>query len=104
MVTLENPPQLEYCEYTNESELDAISELIAVQLSEPYSDFTYRYFLLNFPKANFVVYDRANGNKMIGCVVSKIDVDRKDRKCGYIGMLAVDPLYRGQKIGKYLWK
>ena len=36
--------------YQGESELPAIIELIEKDLSEPYSVFTYRYFINNFPR------------------------------------------------------
>lgn len=99
-MTTMNPPQLEYCEYKGEEELPEISSMIAEQLSEPYSDFTYRYFLNMARPVSFTVYDRANNNEMIGCIIAKIDEENSLKK-GYIGMLAVNPEYRGQKIGTY---
>jgi N-alpha-acetyltransferase 30 len=49
--------KLEYRPYTGEEQLDDMIALIERDLSEPYSIYTYRYFLLNFPQLSFLVYD-----------------------------------------------
>lgn len=41
--------------YEDERQLDDIMSLVDRDLSEPYSIFTYRYFLHNWPKLCFVV-------------------------------------------------
>jgi hypothetical protein len=41
--------------YRGEEELPAIMALMAKDLSEPYSIFTYRFFLHNWPELCFVV-------------------------------------------------
>ena len=94
-------PDLVYSEYCGEKDLPAISKMVAERLSEPYSDFTYRYFFNNWPRLSFLVHDRARDNKLIGCVISKIDINSQEQRQGYIGMLAVDPEYRGQNIGTF---
>ena len=42
--------------------------LIDLELSEPYSIFTYRYFLHNWPRLCFLAYD---GDTPFGCIVCK---------------------------------
>lgn len=41
--------------YETESELDQIVKLVESELSEPYSIFTYRYFLTKWPKLCILV-------------------------------------------------
>lgn len=41
---------IEYRSYSDESVLPAIMELVGRDLSEPYSVFTYRYFIHGWPK------------------------------------------------------
>lgn len=59
---------LEYVDYTDESILADIQRLVAADLSEPYSVFTYRYFLHNWPKLCMCVYanhiDKKVGNTL----------------------------------------
>ena len=49
------PTPLVYKRYTDESELSAIMALIAQDLSEPYSIYTYRYFLHSWPSLCILV-------------------------------------------------
>lgn len=51
----ENMPAVELVEYEDERQLDDIMSLVDRDLSEPYSIFTYRYFLHNWPNLCFVV-------------------------------------------------
>ena len=46
---------IRYLVYRNEDDLPAIMELIGKDLSEPYSIYTYRYFIHNWPQLCFVV-------------------------------------------------
>jgi peptide alpha-N-acetyltransferase len=48
-----------YCstQYRDESQLPIIMQLIDNELSEPYSIFTYRYFLATWPQLSFIAYD-----------------------------------------------
>ena len=43
-------PTVEYSTYTDESQLQEIIDLVSGDLSEPYSVFTYRYFINNWPQ------------------------------------------------------
>lgn len=49
------PPTLEYISYRDEHDLEALNELIEKDLSEPYSIFTYRYFLNKWPELCIMV-------------------------------------------------
>ncbi|KAG8224266.1 hypothetical protein J437_LFUL001646 [Ladona fulva] len=76
-----------------------IMRLIQKDLSEPYSIYTYRYFIHNWPKLCFLaVY----GNECVGAIVCKLDVHRRVVRRGYIAMLAVDEKFRKRKIGSNL--
>ena len=41
--------EIEIVDYTGEEQIDYIMDLMARTLSEPYSIYTYRYFLKNWP-------------------------------------------------------
>ena len=43
-------PEVVYEDYSDESQLDEIIDLVTKDLSEPYSIFTYRYFINNWPQ------------------------------------------------------
>jgi GNAT superfamily N-acetyltransferase len=91
--------KITYKVYESELELPSIMKLIQKDLSEPYSIYTYRYFIHNWPKLCYLaLYE----NKCIGCIVCKLDIHRQMIKRGYIAMLAVDKDYRKLKIGTTL--
>ena len=91
--------RITYKVYESELELPSIMKLIQKDLSEPYSIYTYRYFIHNWPKLCYLaLYD----NKCVGCIVCKLDIHRQMTKRGYIAMLAVDKDYRKLKIGTTL--
>lgn len=85
--------------YESELQMPEIMRLIQKDLSEPYSIYTYRYFIHNWPKLCFLA--RHEG-KCIGAIVCKLDIHRNAVKRGYIAMLAVDEKYRKRKIGSRL--
>jgi peptide alpha-N-acetyltransferase len=91
--------KITYKVYESELELPSIMKLIQKDLSEPYSIYTYRYFIHNWPK---LCYLALHENKCIGCIVCKLDIHRQMIKRGYIAMLAVDKDYRKLKIGTTL--
>ena len=76
--------------------------LVQQDLSEPYSVFTYRYFVNNWPSLCEMVHNEAG--ELIGVVVCKIDNHKSGRTRGYIGMLAVDKRYRKRGIASSLVK
>ncbi|XP_072943647.1 uncharacterized protein [Epargyreus clarus] len=86
--------------YESEIQMPEIMSLIQKDLSEPYSIYTYRYFIHNWPKLCFLATD-ANG-KCIGAIVCKLDMHRNVVKRGYIAMLAVEEKYRKRRIGSRL--
>jgi peptide alpha-N-acetyltransferase len=67
-------------------------------LVEPYSIFTYRYFVQDWPDLTWLAID--NG-KIIGSVVCEIK-ERKRKLRGYIAMLSVEPEYRRRGIAQDL--
>ncbi|EFJ46580.1 hypothetical protein VOLCADRAFT_81829 [Volvox carteri f. nagariensis] len=91
---------IRYVQYTDENDLPIVMDLVDKELSEPYSIFTYRYFLHQWPHLCFISYD---GDKPFGTVVCKMDLHR-ERMRGYVAMLVVDKAYRGKRVGSELVK
>ncbi|KAL7732763.1 hypothetical protein ACLKA6_005906 [Drosophila palustris] len=92
------PPEISYTIFSKESELKDIQGLIDKELSEPYSIYTYRYFVYNWPQLCIFARHR---DRYVGVIVCKME----SLGCilqGYIAMLAVDPAYRLLKIGTTL--
>ncbi|XP_014783727.1 N-alpha-acetyltransferase 30 [Octopus bimaculoides] len=97
--TVATESQLEYRVYECELQMADIMRLITKDLSEPYSIYTYRYFIHNWPKLCFLCMD---GSKCVGAIVCKLDIHQGVIRRGYIAMLAVDAEYRRRKIGSNL--
>ena len=88
--------------------------LVDVELSEPYSVFTYRYFINNWQQLCFLVRPAGahSGNRgltaaqafieerCVGAVVCKLDTHRGTRR-GYLAMLVVEKEYRKLRIGAH---
>lgn len=103
---------IRFVDYKDESQMASVMELVGRDLSEPYSVFTYRYFLTRYPELCILAMNEKD--EAIGCVVGKIDdeellsvladesVEPTVDKTGYIGMLAVSEHYRRRGIGKDL--
>lgn len=91
--------KISYFAYESELQMPDIIRLITKDLSEPYSIYTYRYFIHNWPKLCFLAMD---SDKCVGAIVCKLDVHKKMARRGYIAMLAVDDEYRRRKIGSNL--
>eukprot|EP00803_Ostreobium_quekettii_P006129 evm.model.scf_4831.1 EVM.evm.TU.scf_4831.1 scf_4831:1441-3317(-) len=72
--------------------------LVDNELSEPYSIFTYRYFLRNWPSLCYLVYD---GDRCFGTIVCKLD-EHAGRMRGYLAMLVVEREYRHKGVGTQL--
>lgn len=90
-----------YLVYQSEVEMPDIMRLIQKDLSEPYSIYTYRYFIHNWPHLCFMA---RVGDSCVGAIVCKLDFHKKLVKRGYIAMLAVDSSHRKRKIGSTLVK
>jgi N-alpha-acetyltransferase 30 len=98
---------ISYQTYTHERELQLLSSLIAADLSEPYSSFTYRYFVNNWPQFTYIAMlpdneiDQSNYNNNItnkshlngnnSSIESTVDQSEVARCCGCIvGKLSPD--------------
>jgi N-alpha-acetyltransferase 30 len=93
--------------FSKEEELEGIMKMITADLSEPYSIYTYRYFVYNWPQLCIMAFDKndIDQKNLIGVIVCKLDVHHKRQtNRGYIAMLAVHPDYRKRKIGTLLVK
>ncbi|XP_058057160.1 N-alpha-acetyltransferase 30 [Anopheles bellator] len=97
--TTEPPIAITYQVYESERQMPAIMALIQKDLSEPYSIYTYRYFIHNWPKLCFLALHKET---CVGAIVCKLDIHRENVRRGYIAMLAVDKDYRKLKIGTTL--
>lgn len=107
-------PGITFSNYRDESQLDNVMRLVGSKLSEPYSVFTYRYFLHQFPDLCIFALPTSNEEidsderpEPIGCIVCKIDTEKDTNKellVGYLAMLAVDDKYRRCGIGTELVK
>lgn len=75
--------------------------LIDAELSEPYSIFTYRYFLNQWPFLCHVAVLDESG-EYFGCIIGKMEPHKGGRLRGYIGMLTVIKKYRKKSVGSQL--
>ncbi|VDO22716.1 unnamed protein product [Haemonchus placei] len=87
--------------FKDETQIGDIMRLITKDLSEPYSIYTYRYFIHNWPELCVLAYDTIN-NSYVGAVVCKLDRNAEGRRKGYLAMLAIDELYRKLGLGTRL--
>ena len=62
--------EITYAAFASELQLPTITALIAADLSEPYSVYTYRYFLHSWPHLSFLAMD---GEKCVGTIVCKLE-------------------------------
>ena len=97
-------PNVEWVEYVDESQLPEVMTLVDNDLSEPYSIFTYRYFVRNWPQLCLLA--RLDG-ETVACIVSKAEMEHSPLTGesvyrGYIAMLAVNNNYRRYGIGTAL--
>lgn len=92
---------IKYLRYENETQMSAIMQLITKDLSEPYSIYTYRYFIHNWPHLCFLAM---HDDEHVGAIVCKLDIHKKITRRGYIAMLAVDKSVRRRSIGSNLVK
>lgn len=66
------PAKIRLVQYQDERQLPFIQKLIDGDLSEPYSIFTYRYFLTQWPQLCFLAVD-IDTEAVIGAIVCKLD-------------------------------
>ena len=96
-----NTEPVEFMQYSGERHLQSMIDLISLDLSEPYSVFTYRYFINNWPKLCYLAIvpakeadddGPAREERLVGCIVCKQEAHRTTQAMrGYIAMLAVRP-------------
>ncbi|KAL0924131.1 hypothetical protein M5K25_004937 [Dendrobium thyrsiflorum] len=94
------PSEIEYLSYGGEHHLPLIMSLVDEELSEPYSIFTYRYFVYLWPNLTYLVRFSLlafHRGKCVGTVVCKMGEHRSTFR-GYIAMLVVIKPYRGKGI------
>lgn len=111
--------KVSYEPYQDETQMPIIMGLIDKDLSEPYSVFTYRYFIHNWPHLCLLVPSpecliagvkgsscpdtRCSQAKVegefVGVIVCKADEHKKKLR-GYVAMLAVDQKHRNLGIGE----
>ncbi|XP_074765000.1 N-alpha-acetyltransferase 30 isoform X3 [Athene noctua] len=89
---------IRYVRYESELQMPDIMRLITKDLSEPYSIYTYRYFIHNWPQLCFLAMV---GEECVGAIVCKLDMHKKMFRRGYIAMLAVDSKYRRKGIVQF---
>lgn len=87
---------IEFVTYESEHQLPLLQRLIDADLSEPYSVFTYRYFLNTWPHMCILAMC---GKVCVGTIVGKCDPSKKGVRRGYIAMLDVDKQYRNRGLG-----
>jgi len=92
--------EIAYVSYGGEQHLPLVMSLVDEELSEPYSIFTYRYFVYLWPQLTFLAFDARDG-KCVGTVVCKMGEHRGAFR-GYIAMLVVLKPYRGRGIATEL--
>ncbi|KAF3334437.1 N-alpha-acetyltransferase MAK3 [Carex littledalei] len=90
--------EIDYVSYGGEQHLPLVMKLVDEELSEPYSIFTYRYFVYIWPNLTFLAFHMG---KCVGTVVCKMGEHRSTFR-GYIAMLVVIKPYRGKGIATEL--
>ena len=92
-------PRVTYVPYESELQMPDIMRLMKADLSEPYSIYTYRYFIHNWPRLCILAQC---DDRYVGAIVCKLEPHHYNTRRGYIAMLAVDKDYRKRKIGQEL--
>lgn len=87
-----------YQPYLSELQMPAIVRLMKASLSEPYSIYTYRYFIHKWPQLCKLAM---SGEDCVGAIVCKLEPHHFNIRRGYIAMLAVSKDFRRKKIGVY---
>mmetsp|Transcript_1577 Transcript_1577/g.1898 ORF Transcript_1577/g.1898 Transcript_1577/m.1898 type:complete len:219 (-) Transcript_1577:1497-2153(-) len=96
---------ISFSPFKDETQMPDITSMIGKDLSEPYSIYTYRYFILGWPNLCLLAFDEQGNGEMVGVIICKID--QRDEKRGghlrgYIGMLTVKDNCRRRGIGSML--
>ena len=94
-------PNVEWVEYVDERQLPEVMQLVDNDLSEPYSIFTYRYFINNWPQLCYLAVAGPD-ERVVGAIVCKQDAHRSGTQRGYLAMLAVHSSMRKCGMGRKL--
>ncbi|KAA3675527.1 N-alpha-acetyltransferase 30 [Paragonimus westermani] len=89
----------EFRQYRDEEDLQRIIPLISKDLSEPYSIYTYRYFIYQWPKLCLLAFCKG---ECVGTIVCKLEPYATNLLRGYIAMLVVKDGHRRKGIGSRL--
>ncbi|KAG5451114.1 N-alpha-acetyltransferase 30 [Clonorchis sinensis] len=96
---IDHENNIQFRQYRSEEDLQRIMPLISKDLSEPYSIYTYRYFIYNWPKLCILAF---HDEECVGTVVCKLECYTNNVLRGYIAMLAVKDGFRRKGIGSRL--
>ena len=86
-----------YEPYLSELQMPSIVQLMKASLSEPYSIYTYRYFIHKWPQLCKLAM---HCGQCVGAIVCKLEPHHFNVRRGYIAMLAVAKDFRRKKIGQ----
>lgn len=89
---------IEFVDYVDERQLDDVMRLVGKDLSEPYSVFTYRYFLDQWPELCILAVPKGE-RRPIGCVVCKIDMGDDDVGSGNTSAVDSETIPTGEQGG-----
>ena len=98
-------PNIEFLSYKDEEMLADVQRLVSADLSEPYSVYLYRYFILTWPNLCICAYsvdpETQKRIEMIACIVCKAEEESSGTVGlqGYIAMLAVNKAHRKKGLG-----
>ncbi|KPI82797.1 hypothetical protein ABL78_8191 [Leptomonas seymouri] len=95
----------------SDEEMNFIVKLFTEELTEPYSSFTYQYFVFGWPDLCITAYgvesemkpDESVTGEKVGAVVSRVTRKHAGMPLrGYVAMFAVVPTFRGFRLGSRL--
>ncbi|KAG5479200.1 hypothetical protein LSCM4_01789 [Leishmania orientalis] len=95
----------------SDEEMNFIVDLFTAELTEPYSSFTYQYFVFGWPDLCITAFgvesetkpDKSVVGEKVGAVVSRVTRKGADMPLrGYLAMFAVVPSFRGYRLGSRL--
>ena len=94
------PEDIHIRQFKKEDGIENLIKMIETELSEPYSIFLYRHFVLDYPEYSLVAVHQ---DQIVGCIIGKIDEKpSKNEREGYIAMLVVKKEFRRKNIAKKL--
>ncbi|KAF5219007.1 putative N-acetyltransferase [Trypanosoma cruzi] len=92
----------------SQNAMEFVVGLFTKELTEPYSSFTYEYFVFGWPDLTVIAYgiesetfpDSSVKGERVGAVVSRVTRKGPGRPLrGYVAMFAVVPEFRGFRLG-----